>query len=132
MIRGSLIRGSAARTSRIADYILYTDNEGLNLEAASTHHALLGSRRGALGRGLFSKTMRQHAICKTSLLSPELIEQIALCLRARDISSLSLSCKRFHDIVRGSLLLKYTYRTDLAGLYDSLRDISRRSIVDRI
>ena len=65
-------------------------------------------------------------------LSPELIEQIALYLRARDISSLSLSCKRFHDIVRGSLLLKYAYRIDLAGVYDPLRDLSRRSIVDRI
>src|SRR6266576_949939 len=65
-------------------------------------------------------------------LSPELIEGIALCLRARDISSLALSCKRFHDIIAGSLLLQYAYRTELAGVYDTLRNLSRCSIVDRI
>jgi hypothetical protein len=65
-------------------------------------------------------------------LSPELIEGIALSLRARDISSLALSCRRFHDIVVGSLLLQYAYRTDLAGVYDPLRNLSRCSIVDRM
>lgn len=65
-------------------------------------------------------------------LSPELIEKIALHLRARDISSLALSCQRFHDIVVGSLLLQYTCRADLAGVYDPLRNLSRCSIVDRM
>jgi len=65
-------------------------------------------------------------------LSPELIEEIALYLRARDISSLALSSTRFHDIVNGSLLLQYTYRTELSGVYDPLRDLSRYSIVDRM
>ena len=101
-------------------------------KAASTRHTLLGSRRGALGRGCNDAPARDLQDMSLLSLSPELIEQIALCLRARDISSLSLSCKRFHDIVRGSLLLKYAYRTDLAGVYDPLRDLSRRSIVDRI
>jgi hypothetical protein len=65
-------------------------------------------------------------------LSPELIEEIALYLRSRDISSLALSNRRFHDIVVGSLLLQYVYRTDLAGVYDPLHDLSRCSIVDRM
>jgi hypothetical protein len=65
-------------------------------------------------------------------LSPELIEEIALYLRARDISSLTLSCRRFHNIVHGSLLLQYAYRTELAGVCDPLHDLSRRSIVDRM
>ena len=65
-------------------------------------------------------------------LSPELIEEISLYLRARDISSLALSCRRFHDIICGSLLLQYAYRTELAGVYDPLRDLSRCSIVDRM
>ena len=65
-------------------------------------------------------------------LSPELIEEIALYLRARDISSLTLSCRRFHNIVRGSLLLQYACRTELAGVCDPLHDLSRCSIVDRM
>ena len=65
-------------------------------------------------------------------LSPELIEEIAFYLRARDIAALVLSCRRFHDIVRGSVLLQYAYRTELAGVYDLLRDLSRCSIVDRM
>ena len=65
-------------------------------------------------------------------LSPELIEEIALYLRARDISSLALSSRRFHDIVCGSLLLQYAHRTELAGVHDPLQDLSRRSIVDRM
>jgi F-box domain len=78
--------------------------------------------------------MRQHVICKTHVLtlSPELIEEIALYLCARDISSLALSSRRFHDIVVGSLLLQYAYRTDLAGVYDPLLDLSRCSIVNRM
>jgi hypothetical protein len=58
--------------------------------------------------------MRQHVICKTHVLtlSPELIEEIALYLCARDISSLALSSRRFHDIVFGALLLQYACRTD--------------------
>jgi hypothetical protein len=65
-------------------------------------------------------------------LSPELIEQIALHLRARDVSSLLLSCPRIRDILRGSLLLQYAHRTELAGLYDPLHDLSRFSIADRM
>ncbi|KAF8488049.1 hypothetical protein F5888DRAFT_1879353 [Russula emetica] len=65
-------------------------------------------------------------------LSPELIEEIALYLRARDISSLALSSRQFHDIVNGSLLLQYAYRTELAGVYDPLRDLSQCSIIDRM
>ena len=65
-------------------------------------------------------------------LSPELIEEIALRLRACDISSLALSCTRLHDIVIGSVLLQYAYRTDRAGVYDPLRNLSRCSIVDRM
>ena len=65
-------------------------------------------------------------------LSPELLEEIALYLRARDISSLALSSRRFHDIVCGSLLLQYAHRTELAGVHDPLQDLSRRSIVDRM
>ncbi len=65
-------------------------------------------------------------------LSPELVEEIALYLRARDISSLALSCKRFHSVVAGSLILQYSYRTQQAGVYDPLRDLSWRSIIDRM
>ena len=65
-------------------------------------------------------------------LSPELIEEIALRLRARDISSLALSCTRLHDIVIGSVLLQYAYHTDRAGVYDPLRNLSRCSILDRM
>lgn len=65
-------------------------------------------------------------------LSPELIEEIALYLRARDISSLRLSCRRFHNVVGGSLQLQYAYRTELAGVCDPLQDLSRCSIVDRM
>jgi hypothetical protein len=65
-------------------------------------------------------------------LSPELIEEIALRLRACDISSLALSCTRLHDIVIGSVLLQYAYRTDRAGVYDPLRNLSRCSILDRM
>ncbi|KAF8489547.1 hypothetical protein F5888DRAFT_1161856 [Russula emetica] len=65
-------------------------------------------------------------------LSPELIEEIALYLRARDISSIALSSRLFHDIVNGSLLLQYTYRTELAGVYNPLRDLSQCSIIDRM
>ncbi|KAF8493675.1 hypothetical protein F5888DRAFT_716730 [Russula emetica] len=65
-------------------------------------------------------------------LSPELMEEIALYLRARDTSSLALSSRQFHDIVNGSLLLQYAYRTELAGVYDPLRDLSQCSIVDRM
>ena len=78
---------------------------------------------------------RQHAISRNMpflSLSPELIEEIALYLRARDIATLVLSCRRFHDIVEGSALLRYAYRTELAGVYDSLRNLSRCSIVDRM
>lgn len=74
----------------------------------------------------------QHMSSSLTSLSPELIEEISLYLRARDISSLALSCRRFHDIVIGSVLLQYAYRTDLAGVYDPLRDLSRCSIVDRM
>jgi F-box domain len=65
-------------------------------------------------------------------LSPELIEEIALYLRARDILSLALSSRGFHDIVNGSLLLQYAYRTELAGVYDPLQGLSQCSIVDRM
>jgi hypothetical protein len=65
-------------------------------------------------------------------LSPELFEEITLYLRARDISSLALSSRRFHDIVNGSLLLQYAYRTELAGVYDPLRDLSQCSTIDRM
>ena len=65
-------------------------------------------------------------------LSPELIEEIALFLRARDISSLALSSRWFRDIVDGSVLLQYAYRAELAGVHDPLQDLSRCSIVDRM
>ena len=53
-------------------------------------------------------------------LSPELIEEIASYLCARDLAALTLCCKRFRDVVDGSLLLQYAYRTELAGVYDPL------------
>jgi hypothetical protein len=66
-------------------------------------------------------------------LSPELIEAIASYLRAQDLASLTLSCKRCRDVVAGSLLLQYTYRTELAGVYDPLSDLSAsRSIAERM
>ncbi|KAI9507411.1 hypothetical protein F5148DRAFT_118062 [Russula earlei] len=65
-------------------------------------------------------------------LSSELIEQIGSYLRAHDIAAFVLSCRRFRDVVQGSLLLQYSYRTQLAGVYDPLCDLSRRSIVDRM
>lgn len=65
-------------------------------------------------------------------LSPELIEEIASYLRAQDLAALALCCKRFRDVVDGSLLLQYTYRTELAGVYDPLWDLSERSISDRL
>ena len=61
-------------------------------------------------------------------LSPELIEEMALYLRARDISSLILSCRRFHNIV----LVQYACRTELAGVCNPLRHLSRSSIVGRM
>ncbi len=49
--------------------------------------------------------MSASETCPYYSLSPELVEEIALLvyLRARDISSLALSCKHFHSIVAGSL-----------------------------
>lgn len=85
-----------------------------------------------LSRGCRNAPARDLQDMSLLSLSPELIEGIALFLPARDISSFSLTCKRFHDIVGGSLILQYTYRTEIAGVYDPLRDLSRRSIVDRI
>ena len=65
-------------------------------------------------------------------LSPELIEEIASYLRAQDLAALELTCRRFRDVVDGSLLLRYTCRTELAGVYDSLFDLSARSVADRL
>jgi hypothetical protein len=65
-------------------------------------------------------------------LSPELIEEIASYLRARDLAALVLCCRRFRDVMDGSLLLQYAYRTELAGVYDPLWDLSGRSISDRL
>ena len=65
-------------------------------------------------------------------LSPELIEQIASYLRAYDVAAFVLCCRRFRDVVQGSLLLQYSYCTELAGVYDPLWDLSRRPIVDRM
>jgi hypothetical protein len=65
-------------------------------------------------------------------LSPELIEEVARYLRARDFLSLALSSRRFHEIVNGSLLLQYAHRTELAGVYDLLRDLSQCSIIERM
>ncbi|KAH9955669.1 hypothetical protein BC827DRAFT_1235548 [Russula dissimulans] len=65
-------------------------------------------------------------------LSPELIEQIALYLRAHDVAAFVLCCRRFRDIVQGSLLLQYSYCTERAGVYDPLWDLPRPPIIDRI
>jgi hypothetical protein len=65
-------------------------------------------------------------------LSPELIEEIASYLRAQDLAALVLSCRRFRDVVHGSLLLLYACRTELAGVYDSLFDLPARSVADRL
>ena len=67
-------------------------------------------------------------------LSPKLIEEIASYLCARDLAALMLCCKRFRDVVDGSLLLQYAYRTELAGVYDPLWDlsVSGRSIAERL
>ncbi len=94
-------------------------------EEATVHSAV------AVALSYSSRTISARDMSLLSL-SPELIEEIALYLRARDISSLALSSTRFHDIVNGSLLLQYTYRTELSGVYDPLRDLSRYSIVDRM
>jgi hypothetical protein len=51
---------------------------------------------------------------------------MALYLRARDISFLILSCRRLHNIV----VVQYACRTELAGVCDSLHDLSRYSIVN--
>ncbi len=94
-------------------------------EEATVHSAV------AVALSYSSRTISARDMSLLSL-SPELIEEIALYLHARDISSLALSSTRFHDIVNGSLLLQYTYRTELSGVYDPLRDLSRYSIVDRM
>lgn len=65
-------------------------------------------------------------------LSPELIEEIASHLRAQDIATFVLCCRRFHAIVQGSLLLQYACRAERAGAYDPLCGLSRRPIVDRM
>jgi hypothetical protein len=65
-------------------------------------------------------------------LSPELIEEIASHLRAQDIATFVLCCRRFHAIVQGSLLLQYACRAERAGAYDPLWGLSRRPIVDRM
>ncbi|KAI0296741.1 hypothetical protein B0F90DRAFT_1744731 [Multifurca ochricompacta] len=65
-------------------------------------------------------------------LETELIEKIASYLHAQDIAALRSSCKRIHQIVEGSLFLQYLYRTELAGVYDPLWDLTSRSIVDRL
>ena len=43
-------------------------------------------------------------------------------------------CKRFCDVVDGSLLLQYAYRTELTGVYDPLwgLSVSGRSIAERL
>ncbi|KAH9979411.1 hypothetical protein BGW80DRAFT_1455133 [Lactifluus volemus] len=65
-------------------------------------------------------------------LSTELVEKIASHLNAQDITAFRLCCKRFHYIVEGSLLLRYLYRTSLAGVYDPLWDLPTLSIPDRL
>lgn len=65
-------------------------------------------------------------------LSPELIEEIASYLRAKDTAAFVLCCKLFRDIVEGSLLLQYAYRTERAGVYDPLWDLPERPIADRL
>ena len=74
--------------------------------------------------------LRRHTIfCRTCpySLSPEPIEEIALCLPARDISSLARSCKRFHDIVGGSLPIAPSWQAYIIHYM-----ISHGSIVDRM
>jgi hypothetical protein len=78
--------------------------KGLALGSAVAVAALVGD---ALARDL-------QDTCPYSLVSTR------ARLRACDISSLALSCRRFHNIVGGSFLFQYAYRTDLAGVYDLL------------
>ena len=66
--------------------------------------------------------------CPLCSLSLELIEEIALYLRTRDISSLILSCRRFHNIA----VVQYACRTERVGVCDPLHGLSRCSIVDRM
>jgi hypothetical protein len=65
-------------------------------------------------------------------LSFELIEQIASNLHPNDFAALMLSCRRLRDVVKGSLLLQYIYRTGLAGVHDPLCGLSTYSIADRM
>ena len=78
--------------------------------------------------------MRQHAICKTCpySLTPELVKEIALCLLARDISSLARPCKRFYDIVGGSLPIALSwqantihYRISHGTIFDHMESLER-------
>jgi hypothetical protein len=65
-------------------------------------------------------------------LSPELVEQIASYLRQKGLATLMLSCRQIHDVIEGSLLLQYIYRTGIAGVYDPLYNLSMLSIANRV